>query len=142
MSKGKVLFLCSHNAARSQMAEAFLRRLAPDRFEAFSAGLAPTAVDPIAVQVMDEVGIDIAGRRAKGLEKFLDADRFDYLITVCNHAAQECPTFPGAGTRLHWPFADPVEVEGDGDDRLEAFREVRDQIQARIRAWLAATDAK
>jgi arsenate reductase len=137
VSKPKVLFMCVHNSARSQMAEAFLRRLAPDRFEALSAGLEPTAVDPLAVEVMDERGIDISGQRAKGLDEFLGKVHFGYLITVCDRANQGCPTFPGMGTRLHWPFADPAAAEGDREDRLAAFRQTRDEIEARIREWLA-----
>ncbi len=138
MGKPKVLFMCVHNSARSQMAEAFLRTLAPDRFEALSAGLEPTTIDLFAVEVMRERDIDIGAARAKGLDEFLGKVHFGYLITVCERAKQGCPTFPGMGTRLHWPFDDPAEVEGDDDERLAAYRRVRDQIEARIREWLAA----
>lgn len=142
MGKPKVLFMCVHNSARSQMAEAFLRRLAPDRFEAFSAGLEPTVVDSLAVEAMGERGFDIGAARAKGLDEFLGKVHFGYLITVCDRANQGCPTFPGMGTRLHWPFDDPAQAEGDSEERLAAFREVRDQIEARIREWLAAPATK
>ena len=136
MSKPRVLFMCVHNSARSQMAEAFLRELAPDRFEAFSAGLEPTSIDPLAVEVMAERGVAIGAARAKGLDEFLGKVHFGYLITVCERAKQGCPTFPGMGTRLHWPFDDPAEVGGSGEERVAAYREVRDRIEARIREWL------
>jgi arsenate reductase len=142
LGKPKVLFMCVHNSARSQMAEAFLGRLAPDRYEAFSAGLEPTVVDPLAVEVMRECGVDIGAARAKGLDEFLGTVHFGYLITVCDRANQGCPTFPGMGTRLHWPFDDPAEVEGDDEERVAAYRLVRDQIEARIREWLATPDSE
>jgi arsenate reductase len=137
LSKPRVLFMCVHNSCRSQMAEAFLRRLAPDRFEAQSAGLEPTAVDPLAVEVMGERGIDLSAARAKGTDDLLGKVHFGFVITVCERAQEACPkTFPGMGTRLHWPFDDPAAVEGDDEERLEAYREVRDEIETRIREWL------
>jgi arsenate reductase (thioredoxin) len=143
LSKPKVLFMCVHNSARSQMAEALLRELALDRFEVFSAGFEPTQVDPLAIEVMDERGIDISAARAKGTDDLLGKVHFGYVITVCERAQQQCPkTFPGMGTRLHWPFDDLAAVEGDHDDRLAAYREIRDQIETRIREWLATLDVR
>ena len=137
MSKTRVLFMCVHNSCRSQMAEAFLRELAPDRFEAFSAGLEATTVDPLAIEAMAERGIDLSGARAKDLAEYLGKVHFGFAITVCERANRECPkTFPGMGTRLHWPFPDPAAAEGAHDERLAAYREVRDQIEARIGEWL------
>ena len=136
MAKTRVVFVCTQNAARSQMAEAFLRRLAPDRCEASSAGIAPTELDPLAVRAMAEVGIDISGQQAKSLQSLLAADRFDFLVTLCDDAATDCATSPADMMRLHWPVADPAAVDGDEDDRLEAYRAARDEIHARIRAWL------
>jgi arsenate reductase len=136
-NKTRVLFMCVHNSCRSQMAEAFLRELAPDRFEAFSAGLEATTVDPLAIEAMAERGIDISSARAKDLAEYLGKLHFGYVITVCERANRECPkTFPGMGTRLHWPFADPDAVQGDHDERLPVYREVRDAIEMRIREWL------
>jgi arsenate reductase len=135
--------MCVHNSARSQMAEALLRELAPDRFEVFSAGFEPTEVDRLAVEAMAERGIDISAARAKGTEDFLGKVHFGFVITVCERAQQQCPkTFPGMGTRLHWPFDDPAASEGDHDERLAAYRAVRDQIETRIREWLATLDAQ
>jgi arsenate reductase (thioredoxin) len=134
--------MCTHNSARSQMAEAFLRELAGDRFEAYSAGLEPTAVDPLAVEAMRERGIDISAQRAKGLHEFLGKLHFGFLVTVCDRAERECPTFPGMGTRLYWSFEDPAQTIGDHEERLAAFRKVRDEIEMRLRGWLAATPAK
>ncbi len=143
VSKPKVLFMCVHNSARSQMAEALLRELAPDRFEVFSAGFEPTAVDPLAIEAMRERGIDISAARAKGIEEYLGKVHFGYVITVCERAQQQCPkTFPGMGSRLHWAFDDPAAVEGDHQERLAAYREARDQIDARIREWLAAHEVQ
>lgn len=140
MTKPKVLFLCTANSARSQMAEAILRGRAGDRFDAYSAGLEPTQVHPYAVRVMAEVGIDIAGHRAKGVGEFLGKMNPAYVIIVCEKARQRCPTtFPAtAATILAWPIDDPAEAAGSEDDRLAKFREVRDQIDARIRDWLEA----
>ncbi len=143
MSQPRVLFMCVHNSARSQMAEALLRELAPDRFEVFSAGFEPTAVDPLAVEAMAERGVDISAARAKGTGDFLGKVHFGYVITVCERAQQQCPTtFPGMGTRLHWPFDDPAAAEGDHEERLAVYREVRDRIEARIREWLTALDTQ
>lgn len=137
MKKAKVLFLCTGNSARSQMAEAFLRKYGGDRFEAFSAGLRPTGIHPYTKQVMEEIGIDMSGQYSKGLDQFLGKEHFGYLITVCDRAEQECPIFPGVSVRLHWPFEDPVAFKGSEEEKLNKFREVRDQIEARVRLWLA-----
>jgi arsenate reductase len=132
----KVLFLSSANSARSQMAEAFLRALAGDAFEAFSAGSVPRAVDPLAVAVMAERGIEIADQRPKGLQEFMGKAQFDYLITVCNSAEKECPMFPGKGTREYWPIDDPARAETTAEERLDTFREARDYIETRVRRFL------
>ena len=141
--KPKVLFLCTHNAARSQMAEAFLREYAGDRFEVYSAGLEPTEVHPYTRVAMEEIGIDLSGHQSKGLKQWLGKVPFGYLITVCAKAEEQCPIFPGMGQRLYWPFEDPVASEGAEEEKLAKFREVRDQIEQRIQMWLqelAATE--
>ncbi len=136
--KMRVLFLCTHNSARSQMAEAFLRDFAGDRFEAYSAGLEPHPVRPEAIQVMRELGYDISAQRSKPLSEFMGRVHFTYLITMCQDAEDRCPTaFPGMGIRLNWHFDDPSAFEGTQDERLERFREIRDQIADRLKQWLA-----
>jgi len=132
----KVLFLSSANGARSQMAEAFLRTLAGDAFEAQSAGSGPGGLHPLAVAAMAERGIDIGDQRSKGQHEFMGTAQFDHLITVCEQAEKACPMFPGKGAREYWPFADPARAEGGAEGRLAAFREVRDQIEERVRRWL------
>lgn len=134
MSKriGRVLFICIHNSARSQMAEGFLRHLYGDRFEAYSAGLKPSRVQPYAVQVMAEVGIDISNQRSKSIESFI-GQKFDAVVTVCDEAKEACPYFPGTRLQLHWSFPDPSEAKGPEQEILEAFRTVRDEIRKRIR---------
>ena len=133
----KVLFLSSANSARSQMAEAFLRALAGDAFEAFSAGSVPRDVDPMAVAVMAERGIEIADQRPKGLQEFMGKAQFEHVITVCDRAEKECPLFPGRGAREFWPVEDPDRAEGSDEERLARFREARDHIEARVRRFLA-----
>ncbi|MFZ5822180.1 MAG: arsenate reductase ArsC [Chloroflexota bacterium] len=134
----RVLFLCTGNSARSQMAEAFLRKYAGDQFEAHSAGLKPRGVNPFTVQVMQEKGIDISKQTSKGVEVYLGKTLFQYLITVCDDAEKNCPTaWPGVNQRLHWSFEDPAVFEGPDDEKLAKFRQVRDQIEERITAWLA-----
>lgn len=134
--KQRVLILCTGNSARSQMAEGLLRHLAGDRFEVFSSGTRPSVVNPLAIEAMQEVGIDISGHRSKSLTEFLDQP-FDYVITVCDQAAEACPVFPGPAQRIHWSFPDPAAVTGTPDVRLAAFRRVRDAINKQLRAWLA-----
>ena len=131
----RVLILCTGNSARSQMAEGLLRRMAGPRMEVFSAGTAPTSVRPEAIQVMSELGIDISGHRSKHVDEFAE-QHFDCVITVCNHARDVCPVFPDGTERLHWSFRDPAAVEGDEEIRLAAFRQIRDEIAARMRAEL------
>ena len=138
MDKPKVLFLCTGNSARSQMAEAFLRYFAGDHFEAFSAGLEPKGIHPVTRQVMEEAGIDLKGQYSKDVREYLGKTIFGYLITVCSNAEQNCPTtFLGYSHRLHWKFDDPAAVEGTDEEILAKFRVVRDQIEQQIRSWLA-----
>jgi arsenate reductase len=136
MSKPKVLFLCTGNSARSQMAEAFLRHYTGDHFEVFSAGLEPKSINPLTRQVMAELGFDLSQHTSKGLLQFLGRVNFGYIITVCSKAEAKCPIFPGVSIRLYWPFDDPAEVEGTAEEKLSKFREVRDQIDQRIKEWL------
>jgi arsenate reductase (thioredoxin) len=134
--RARVLFLCTHNSARSQMAEGLLRYLAGDRFEAMSAGTEATHVRPLAIRAMDEIGVDISGQESKTLERYLD-EPIDYVITVCDDANEACPFFPGAQNRLHWSFEDPSRAEGSDEERLAVFRRVRDGIKDRVQAELA-----
>ncbi len=131
MTKARILFLCTHNSARSQMAEGLLRHLAGDRFEAHSAGTEATLVRPLAIRAMDEIGVDISEQGSKTLERYL-GEPFDYVITVCDDANEACPFFPGARNRLHWSFEDPSQAEGTEEERLAIFRKVRDEIRERI----------
>jgi arsenate reductase len=135
-SRKKVLFLCTGNSCRSQIAEAWLRLLGGDRFEVFSAGLAPHGVNPLTIAVMEELGVDLSEHRSKHIDEFIGKIDFDYLITVCGNADERCPFFPGMGTRLHWPFEDPAAFQGPPDQKLAKFREVRDQIKQKIQSWL------
>ena len=136
--KKRVLFLCTGNAARSQMAEGLLRHLAGDRFEVFSAGVAPSFVRPQAIAAMNELGIDISHHRSKSWDEFLDTP-LDYVITVCDDASQRCPVFPGLAKRIHWSIADPV-VRGTEETVLDAFREARDKLQTKLKAFIAEED--
>ena len=138
MSKIKVLFLCTGNSARSQMAEAFLRKYGGERFEVYSAGLEPKGINPYTERVMEEVGVSLSGQYSKHVKEYMGKVHFGYLITMCDEAEETCPTtFPGIGQRLHWPFEDPSAFTGSEDEKLAKFREVRDQIEQRIKAWLA-----
>ena len=136
--KHKVLFLCTHNSARSQMAEGMLRDLGGDRFEVHSAGTEATHVRPLAIQAMDEIGIDISGQESKTLERYLE-EPFDYVITVCDEANEACPFFPGAKNRLHWSFVDPAQAVGSEEERLGVFRKVRNDIREHIERELLDT---
>jgi len=130
--KKRVLILCTGNSARSQMAEGLLKNMAGDRFEVESAGVAPSAVRPEAIEAMSEIGIDISGHRSKSVDEFVDQN-FDYIITVCDNAKESCPVFPGNAVRLHWSFDDPAVAEGTEVERLATFRKIRDQIAERVR---------
>jgi arsenate reductase len=139
MMKRRVLILCTGNSARSQMAEALLRHDAGDRFEVFSAGVAPSAVRPLAIAAMQELGIDISRQRSKSVEEFA-AQEFDSVITVCDHANEQCPVFPGKTKRIHWSFADPAAATGDKAAQLQVFRRVRDEIRERLREWVSSLE--
>jgi arsenate reductase len=133
-NRKRVLVLCTGNVARSQMAEGLLRHMAGDRFEVFSAGLSPSYVRPNAIAVMKELGIDISHHRSKSMNEFLDTP-FDYVITVCDHASEHCPVFPGPARRIHWSIDDPVAPGGEAA-QLEAFRHARDDLQQRFRMFI------
>ena len=137
--KRKVLFICVHNSARSQMAEAFLNNICGDKFEAESAGLEPGTLNPLVVEAMAETGIDIAGNGTRAVFDVWQSGRiFTYLITVCSEAdAEGCPVFPGPAKRLHWPFDDPSRFAGDHAEKLAQTRKVRDAIRAKITNWCA-----
>lgn len=135
MEKTRVLFLCTHNSARSQMAEGFLRAMAGDRFEAQSAGTEKTSVNPLAIRVMAERGIDLGGHTSKVYDGLMQ-ERWDYLVTVCDDANERCPFVPGSVKRLHWSFEDPSRARGTEQERLRVFRRVRDQIAQRLAEWL------
>ena len=134
----QVLFLCTHNTARSQMAEAWLRKHAGDRFEVYSAGFESTDINPFTRQVMAEVGLDLGGQYSKGVKEYLGKINFAYVIIVCDRAEKTCPTaFPSISRqRLFWPFEDPVAFKGTDEEKLAKFREIRDQIDRRILQWL------
>ena len=135
----RVLFLCTGNSARSQMAEALLRKYGGDQFEAHSAGLQPKGMNPLTVKVMQEVGIDVSSQKSKGVGEYLGKVLFQYLITVCDDADKNCPTvWPGVNKREHWSFEDPAAFEGTEAEKLAKFREIRDQIEVRIKEWLAS----
>ena len=136
--KIKVLFVCIHNSARSQMAEAFLNTLAGDRFEAQSAGFEPGTLSPLAVEVMREAGVDIAANRTKSVfDFFKNGSLFDYVVTVCDGAsAEKCPIFPGVTKRIHWSFADPAAFNGEWEQRLETTRLIRDEIKAAVVSFI------
>lgn len=137
MNKQRVLFLCAHNAARSQMAEALLRKHAGERFEVVSAGLEPTTVHPLTVRALNEIGVDVSGQQAKGLDGILGKANFQLAIIVCERTQKNCPhIFPFALQRLDWPFEDPAEARGTEEEQLQKFRDIRDQIEARILDWL------
>ena len=129
--KRRVLFICTHNSARSQMAEGLLRHLGNERFEVFSAGTEATLVRPMAIQAMAELGIDISHQHSKTLDRYL-GEPLDDVITVCDTAAEACPVFPGATRRRHWSFEDPSKATGSETEQLKVYRQVRDEIRSRI----------
>lgn len=137
-NKITVLFLCVHNSARSQMAEAFLKKYGGDRFSVESAGLEPGTLNPIVVDVMREVNIDISQNKTKGVFEYVKNGRiFDFVITVCDEStAQQCPVFPGITRRLHWDFEDPSSFNGTLDERIERTRIVREKIETAIMRWV------
>ena len=141
MSKSRVLFVCVHNSARSQMAEAFLNTLYGDRFEAMSAGLEPGVLNPYVVRAMQEAGIDISGAATKSVFDLYKAGKiYSYVITVCDpEAAERCPIFPGVTKRLHWGFPDPSKAQGSDSDIMEEVRRIRDEIRTQIDSWAPST---
>ena len=134
--KQKILFICTHNSARSHMAEGLVNAFYGDRLEAHSAGTEPSEVNPLTIRVMAEIGIDISGHHSKGVEDFLDQD-FEYVVTVCDHANETCPFFPGGKERIHRGFQDPAAVEGNEDEKLAVFRRVRDEIHNWVKETFA-----
>lgn len=137
--KLRVLFLCTHNSARSQMAEALLRHHGGEAVEVYSAGTEPGGVHPLAVRAMAESGIDISDAGSKNLNQFIGQD-FDYVITVCDRANESCPVFPGDPDRIHWSFDDPSAATGSEEERLKAFRDVRNLLNMRLQNWLLAVN--
>lgn len=136
MKKAKVMLVCTQNSARSQMAEAFFKTYGDDIVEVYSAGLEPTAVNPYAVKVMQEIGIDISGQRSKSVKEFLGRMSFAYVISVCKKAEGRCPiVFPGVRILLSWPFDDPASMEGAEEEKLQKFRQVRNEIDEKVKTW-------
>ncbi len=140
MPKPKVLFVCTGNSCRSQMAEGWLRHLAADQFEVFSAGTCAVGVNPTAIKVMSEIGIDISHHRSKRVDELL-GESFSCVITVCDNAREHCPIFPAAFQKLHWSLEDPARAEGTEEQRLAFFRRLRDEIGERVRQFLRTTTA-
>lgn len=138
-NKKRVLILCTGNSARSQMAEGLLRHDGDGRFEVFSAGVSPSRVRPEAIAVMREIEIDISGQRSKSVEEFA-GQAFDYVITVCDNAREQCPLYPAETERVHWSFDDPAATAGDEATRLAIFRRVRDEIRARLGEFALTRD--
>jgi arsenate reductase len=135
--KKRVLILCTGNSARSQMAEGLLRHDGGGRFEVESAGTHPSSVRPEAVEAMREIGVDISAHRSKSVDEF-EGQQFDYVITVCDNAKENCPVFPSKTERVHWSFDDPAVAKGNDAERLAVFRRVRDEIRSRLREWMPA----
>lgn len=138
MAKERVLFVCIHNSARSQMAEELLRKMAGHKFEVESAGIEPGKLNPVVVEVLKEEGIDITGKKTQPVADLLKQGRlYSYVITVCDEtSAERCPIFPGASQRLHWGFTDPSKFEGSNEEKLGKTRAVKEEIKARIQRWL------
>jgi len=143
MTRQKVLFICIHNSARSQMAEELLRKMAGDRFEVESAGLEPGVINPLVVKALSEEGIDISGKKTVSAFDLLKEGKFfTYVVTVCDEAsAESCPIFPGTRERLHWGFPDPSTFTGSDEEKLDRIREIRDDIKEKISGWLSELDA-
>lgn len=140
MDRKRIMFICIHNSGRSQMAEAFVRAYAGDRFEAASSGIEPGQLNPLVVRAMGEIGISMEGQYAKKAQDFVDRnERFDFVVTVCDESnAERCPMFPGRHTRLHWGFPDPSAIPGTDEEKLAGIRPIRDAIGARVKQWLDA----
>jgi len=137
MKKHKVLFLCTGNSARSQMAEAFLRHYGGDQFEAYSAGVEPHGINPLTEKVMTEAGVSMEGQYSKDLAEYMGKEHFGSLITVCSNAEERCPsTFPGVLRRIRWDFEDPAAVEGSEEEKLVKFREIRDKVGEQVKEWI------
>lgn len=138
MEKKRVLFVCVHNSARSQMAEAYLNQLGKDKFIAESAGIEPGELNPLVVKVMQEDGIDISGNKTKSVFDFYKSGKtYDYVITVCDAEAKEkCPIFPGKVTRLHWFFPDPSTLSGSEEEKTQKIREIRDRIKEKVKSFI------
>ena len=137
----RVMFLCTGNSARSQMAEGLLRSMGGKDFEVYSAGLEPQGLNPLAVKAMAEINIDISGQRSKHLNEFQEI-QFDYMITVCDRARESCPSFPRDSENIHWSYDDPVEAQGSEEDKLAVFRRVRKEISQRLSIWIPAVRKK
>lgn len=137
MEKRRVLFVCTHNSARSQMAEAMLNAFGEGKFAAFSAGTEATGIKPETIQVMDEIGVGLDGHRSKTIDEF-SGQSFEWLITVCDEAQRNCPVLPGVSGVAHWSIQDPSVAEGTPEERLEVFRHVRDQVRNRLRLFILA----
>lgn len=140
MSKKKVLFLCTGNSCRSQMAEGLLKSFAGERFEVQSAGTHPSSLHPLSIKIMQELEIDISPQRSESISKFRE-EEFDYVITVCNQAREACPVFPGGGKKMHWDIKDPVGP-GSEAERLALFRKIRDELSRRIKDFIADAEKK
>lgn len=138
MTKTRVLVLCTGNSARSQMGEGLFREEGGEGYEVFSAGTKPTHVRPEAIAVMREIGIEISGNRSKSVDEFA-GQPFDYVVTVCDNARDNCPVFPGGGRRIHWSLEDPAAVQGTEEERCAAFRRIRDEIQERVKGFFRET---
>jgi arsenate reductase (thioredoxin) len=134
----RVMFICIHNSARSQMCEAFLRSFAPQRFEVHSSGIETGSLNPLVVQAMEELGISMEGHYAKPASEYIERnEQFDYVITVCDESsAERCPVFPGTHTRMHWGFPDPSALTGTDEQKLAGIRKIRDDIRIRVLSWL------
>jgi arsenate reductase len=143
MSKEKVLFLCTGNSARSQMAEAFLKKWGAERYDAYSAGTEPKGINPYTERVMQEVGVSLSGNYSKHVKEYMGKIHLAYVITLCDEAERSCPAiFPGMGQRLHWSFEDPTAFAGSNDEKLAKFRKVRDQIERTVKEWLSRQQDK
>ncbi len=142
--KKRVLFVCIHNSARSQMAEELLKKLGGEQFQVESAGIEPGTLNPIVIEALKEEGIDITGKKTNAVFNLVKEGRiYDYVITVCDEASSErCPIFPGINERIHWSFTDPSKFEGSDDKKLEKVREIRDEIKNKIQKWISSLSIK